>query len=92
MCSLRVCANFPLVSVLDVHVNSTMLRSRYASWKKGSKRRRSNLVTCYVLGRAICAQEFVAFMEDNFEVFLFNAQSSICDEVRQANFFTNSRN
>jgi hypothetical protein len=45
-----------------------------------------------VLGRAICAQEFVAFMEDNFEVFLFNAQSSICDEVRQANFFTNSRN
>jgi hypothetical protein len=92
MCSSRVCANFPLVSVLDVHVNSTILRSKYASWKKGNRRRKSNLVGCCVLGRVICAQEFVAFMEDNFEVFLFNAQSSICDEVRQANFFTNFHN
>jgi hypothetical protein len=75
------------VSVLDVHVSSMMLCSRYGSWKRGNRRRRSNLVVCYVLGRAICAQEIVAFMEENFVVFLFNAQSSICDEVREIDFF-----
>jgi hypothetical protein len=63
-----------------------MLLSRYASWRRGSRRRRSSLVACCALRPAVRAQEFAAFTEENFEAFLLNAQSSICEEVRQADF------
>ncbi len=86
MCSSAVRANFPLAPVLDVHVDSTMLRSRYASWRRSSRRRRSSSVACCALRPAVRAQEFAAFTEENFEAFLLNAQSSICEEVRQADF------
>jgi hypothetical protein len=84
MCSSAVRANFPLAPVLDVHVNSTMLLSRYASWRRGSRRRRSSLVACCALRPAVRAQEFAAFTEENFEAFLLNAQSSICEEAAAA--------
>ncbi|KAH9539699.1 hypothetical protein CY35_15G070900 [Sphagnum magellanicum] len=84
MCSSAVRASFPLTPVFDVHVNSTMLRFRYASWRRGSRRRRSSLVACCALRPAVRAQEFAAFTEENFEAFLLNAQSSICEEAAAA--------
>ncbi|CAM6039535.1 unnamed protein product [Sphagnum compactum] len=84
MCSSAGRASFPSAPVFDVHVNSTMLRSRYASWRRGSRRRRSSLVACCALRPAVRAQEFAAFTEENFEAFLLNAQSSICEEAAAA--------
>lgn len=84
MCSSAVRASFPLAPVFDVHVNSTMPRSRYASWRSGSRRRRSSLVACCALRPAVRAQEFAAFTEENLEAFLLNAQFSICEEAAAA--------